>query len=83
VEGLPALGDLLERGVYVREIPEFTGAIESFARLPLAERQQIADRCHAYVQSIYAAPSRQTQWQRLLGVRHDQEPATNVSLALP
>jgi glycosyltransferase involved in cell wall biosynthesis len=66
VEGLPPMPDLLERGVYVREIKDFAEEIRRFSQLSLSERQEIAERCQAYVRSLYSSTFQKTQWQQLL-----------------
>jgi len=68
VEGLPPIQELLECGVYVREIPEFVEAIEYFRNLSLDERQKIGEKCCAWVYSVYNSPFQKTQWPRLLGI---------------
>lgn len=71
VDGLPAMPGLLDRGVYVREIADFYDEIERFSQLSIRERQEIANRCYAYVRSVYDAPLQNAQWQRLLGIPAD------------
>ncbi|MGA3049481.1 MAG: glycosyltransferase [Terracidiphilus sp.] len=68
VEGLPPMPELLEQGVYIRELSEFSAEIERFSQLSLTDRQRIAEKCRAYVSALYNSPSQNTQWQQLLGI---------------
>lgn len=67
VEGLPPMPELLEHGVWVREIPNFVDEIERFSRLRLHERQAIAEHCSACVHAVYNSSLQKTQWEQLLG----------------
>jgi glycosyltransferase involved in cell wall biosynthesis len=67
VEGLPAASELLEEGIYVRELAEFAAEIERFRRRDLSERQRISQRCYEYAQQISSPAARQRQWERIVG----------------
>jgi GT2 family glycosyltransferase len=66
IEGLPPMSELLERGVYVREIDEFVPEIERFRRLGTAERRTIAQNCRDYVERVYSPAQSDLQWFRIL-----------------
>lgn len=67
IEGLPPMPELLERGVYVREINDFAAEIERFSRLSFIERQNIAQSCRDYVARVYNSADADLQWSRILG----------------
>lgn len=67
VEGLPHSKELLEKGIYVRDIREFAEEIERYSRLSLGERQQISRLCYGYARRVYDSASAQGQWNRILG----------------
>jgi glycosyltransferase involved in cell wall biosynthesis len=62
IEGLPAMPELFERGVYVREIDEFPAEIERFSRLSVSERQEISDQCRRSVERTCNQSARDAQW---------------------
>jgi GT2 family glycosyltransferase len=66
IEGLPPMPELLEHGVYVREIDEFVPEIERFRRLDMAERRNIAQNCRDYVERVYSPAQADLQWSRIL-----------------
>lgn len=50
--GLPDISNLLERGIFVREISDFRETIHSYFRIPIEGRQKISDECVNYVESL-------------------------------
>jgi len=67
VEGLPNSKEILEKGIYVRDIRQFAEEIERYSRLSLSERQQISRLCYEYARRVYDSASAQGQWNRILG----------------
>ena len=67
VDALYPRPDILEAGIYVRDITEFASTIEQYTRLSLSERQEISRRCSEYARKVRNLPSRQGQWKRILG----------------
>jgi glycosyltransferase involved in cell wall biosynthesis len=81
VDGFPSSPEILEQGIYVRNIAEFPAEVERYRRLDLRERQRISQRCYEYAQQISSSPSRQAQWERILGgARVVSDPAVGVGV---
>jgi glycosyltransferase involved in cell wall biosynthesis len=66
IEGLPPMPELLEHGVYVREVDEFPAEIERFSRLSLDERQSISNNCRSYVERTCSHTARDEQWNQIM-----------------
>jgi glycosyltransferase involved in cell wall biosynthesis len=56
--GLPEGDRLLERGIFVREIREFGGAIHNYFRIPLVDRQRISNECIDYASNLQSPARR-------------------------
>jgi glycosyltransferase involved in cell wall biosynthesis len=50
--GLPETDNLLERGIFVREVSEFSEAIQEYFRIPLSDRQEFRRECIDYVRNL-------------------------------
>lgn len=66
IEGLPPMPELLEQGVYVREINEFAAEIERFGRLSLEQRKIISANCRRYVEKTANRSARNAQWDQIM-----------------
>jgi glycosyltransferase involved in cell wall biosynthesis len=51
--GLPKIDKLLERGVFVREIAEFSDTIHNYFNIPIGVRQKISDECVDYAKDLH------------------------------
>lgn len=56
--GLPGSVEIFDRGIFVRRPDEFPEAIESYFAMSLADKQDIADNCVAYVENLYSSAHR-------------------------
>jgi glycosyltransferase involved in cell wall biosynthesis len=66
IDGLPPSPEIMDAGIYVRDISQFLAEIERYRGLDISERQGISRRCRDYAQRLYDSPSRKGQWGRIL-----------------
>lgn len=70
IEGLPAMPELLEQGVYVRELGDFAAEIERFSRMSIEQRIKISENCKRYVERTGNQAARDAQWDEIMAVLH-------------
>jgi glycosyltransferase involved in cell wall biosynthesis len=66
VEGLPPMPELVECGVYVRDIDGFVAQIERFSQLSLEERSAISENCRRYAERVSSPTTINTQWNQIM-----------------
>ena len=64
--GLPDSEDLLEMGIFVREMEKFPAFIEEFSKTPLKVRQEISENCWNYARSVFNSSKRKEHFGRIL-----------------
>jgi glycosyltransferase involved in cell wall biosynthesis len=66
IEGLPPMPELIENGVYVREINDFTAEIERFSQLSLDRRRLMSENCRSYALRASNQATRNAQWDKIM-----------------